>query len=191
MRWPDGFMWGTAASSTQCEGAAPASDWIDWERDGHAPASGDGNGFAARYAEDFRTYAGLGLRHHRLSIEWARIEPAEGEHDPEAVAPPARPLGRILPEDDHVSAVAGPEALQDLDRRGLAGPVRTEEREDLAVANLEVDPSNRFAPPVGLAQAPDLDGERPGCVESRRSIGLRVHVASFVSYGYEGATRAP
>jgi len=69
MAWPDGFLWGTGASSTQCEGAAPASDWIDWERDGHAPRSGDGNGFADRYADDFRTYADLGLRHHRLSIE--------------------------------------------------------------------------------------------------------------------------
>ena len=51
--WPDGFMWGTGASSTQCEGAAPASDWCDWERAGRAPISGDGNGFATRYAEDF------------------------------------------------------------------------------------------------------------------------------------------
>ena len=85
-RWPDGFMWGTGASSTQCEGAAPASDWIDWERGGHAPRSGDGNGFAERYADDFRTYASLGLRHHRLSIEWARIEPAPGERDDAAIA---------------------------------------------------------------------------------------------------------
>ena len=68
-------MWGTGASSTQCEGAAPASDWWDWERAGHAPPSGDGNGFATRYAEDFALLAGLGLTHHRLSIEWARIEP--------------------------------------------------------------------------------------------------------------------
>ena len=86
MQWPDGFLWGTGASSTQCEGAAPASDWIDWERDGHAPPSGDGNGFADRYADDFRTYADLGLTHHRLSIEWARIEPAEGERDAAAIA---------------------------------------------------------------------------------------------------------
>ena len=48
-------MWGTGASSTQCEGAAPASDWIDWERGGHAPRSGDGNGFAYRYADDFHS----------------------------------------------------------------------------------------------------------------------------------------
>ena len=85
MKWPDGFMWGTGASSTQTEGAAPASDWWQWEREGHAPASGDGNGFGTRYAEDFRQLATLGLTHHRLSIEWARIEPARGEHDTAAI----------------------------------------------------------------------------------------------------------
>lgn len=85
MDWPDGFLWGTGASSTQCEGAAPASDWWDWERAGRAPASGDGNGFGARYAEDFRLLADRGLTHHRLSIEWARIEPEPGQRDPAAV----------------------------------------------------------------------------------------------------------
>ena len=40
MQWPDGFMWGTGASSTQCEGAAPASDWWEWERDGPRAAVG-------------------------------------------------------------------------------------------------------------------------------------------------------
>jgi beta-glucosidase len=85
MRWPEGFMWGTGASATQCEGAAPASDWWDWERAGHAPLSGDGNGFWTRYDEDFRLLAGLGLRHHRLTIDWARVEPEEGRHDPAAV----------------------------------------------------------------------------------------------------------
>jgi len=78
-------MWGTGASSTQCEGAAPASDWWDWERAGRAPISGDGNGFATRYAEDFALLAGLGLTHHRLSIEWARIEPEPEVHDSAAV----------------------------------------------------------------------------------------------------------
>jgi beta-glucosidase len=86
MKWPAGFMFGTGASSTQCEGAAPASDWWDWERAGHAPVSGDGNGFATRYPEDFRILAGLGLTHHRLSIEWARVEPEPGLHDDRAVA---------------------------------------------------------------------------------------------------------
>ena len=79
-------MWGTGASSTQCEGAAPASDWWAWERAGRAPLSGDGNGFTTRFAEDFALYAGLGLSHHRLSIEWARLEPEPGRHDDAAVA---------------------------------------------------------------------------------------------------------
>ncbi|HLI45430.1 MAG TPA: family 1 glycosylhydrolase [Acidimicrobiales bacterium] len=86
MGWPDGFWWGTAASSTQCEGAAPASDWGGWERAGRAPVSGEGNGFGRRYAGDFALLAGLGLRHHRLSVEWARLEPEPGRRDGAAVA---------------------------------------------------------------------------------------------------------
>ena len=85
VEWPEGFCWGTGASSTQCEGAASASDWWDWERSGHAPPSGDGNGFGTRYAEDFNLLAGLGLTHHRLSVEWARLEPEPGVHDPAAI----------------------------------------------------------------------------------------------------------
>jgi beta-glucosidase len=79
------FWWGTAASSTQAEGAAPASDWFALERSGVMPHSGDGNGFAGRYADDFALYAGHGLTHHRLSIEWARIEPEQGRRDVAAI----------------------------------------------------------------------------------------------------------
>lgn len=85
MGWPEGFVWGTAASSTQTEGAAPAADWHRWERAGRAPLSGDGNGFASRYRDDFALYAEHGLTHHRLSIEWARVEPRPGEHDKDEV----------------------------------------------------------------------------------------------------------
>jgi beta-glucosidase len=83
--FPESFWWGTGASSTQCEGAAPASDWARWERIGRAPPSGDGNGFGHRFAEDFALLAEHGLTHHRLSIEWARIEPRQGERDERAV----------------------------------------------------------------------------------------------------------
>jgi beta-glucosidase len=85
MTLPDGFWWGTAASSTQTEGAAPRADWYRWEQDGHAPRSGDGNGFATNYQDDFALLAAYGLTHHRLSLEWARIEPAEGRHDRDAI----------------------------------------------------------------------------------------------------------
>ncbi len=83
--FPNDFWWGTASCSTQTEGAAPESDWAAFERDRHAPPSGDGNGFRTRYAEDFRLLARAGLPHHRLTLEWARIEPAEGHIDKAAV----------------------------------------------------------------------------------------------------------
>src|SRR6185295_8158287 len=40
----------------------------------------------SRHAEDFALFAGLGLSHHRLSIEWARVEPEPGVHDERLVA---------------------------------------------------------------------------------------------------------
>src|SRR5512142_2234113 len=70
--FPPGFWWGTAASSTQTEGASEASDWWAWEQAGRVPASGAGNGFATRYAEDFALLSRWGLTHHRLSLDWAR-----------------------------------------------------------------------------------------------------------------------
>ena len=85
MSFPSGFWWGTGASSTQAEGAAPASDWLLYEKQGRVPPSGVGNGFGTRYAEDFELYAQYGLTHHRISIEWARIEPEEGRRDPAAI----------------------------------------------------------------------------------------------------------
>lgn len=85
MSFPDGFWWGSASSSTQTEGAAEAADYRRWEQLGRAPVSGEGNGFGTRYAEDFRLFAEYGLTHHRLSIEWARVEPQQGRHDPAAV----------------------------------------------------------------------------------------------------------
>ncbi len=85
MRWPEGFIWGTGASATQTEGAAPASDQLPFEEAGKMPRSGSGNGFGTRYAEDFALYASLGLTHHRLGLDWARIEPEEGRQDAAAV----------------------------------------------------------------------------------------------------------
>ncbi len=85
MTIPDDFWWGTAASSTQTEGASPTSTWARWESLGKAPPSGEGNGFATNYADDFAMYAEHGLTHHRLGIDWARIEPTEGRRDPQAV----------------------------------------------------------------------------------------------------------
>jgi beta-glucosidase/6-phospho-beta-glucosidase/beta-galactosidase len=78
--------WGTGAAATQCEGAAPRSDWAGWEAEGRVPPSGDGNGFRTRYADDFALLAGHGITHHRVTIEWARLEPSEGRWDENEVA---------------------------------------------------------------------------------------------------------
>jgi beta-glucosidase len=73
--------WGTGAAATQCEGAAPRSDWAGWEAEGRAPASRDGNGFRTRYGDDFTLLAAHGITHHRVTIEWARLEPEPGRWD--------------------------------------------------------------------------------------------------------------
>jgi beta-glucosidase len=83
--WPEGFVWGVASSSLGTEGAAPASDWARWERDGRAPPSGEGNGFLTRHREDHALFADLGLNAHRLVLDWARLEPSAGHHDPAVV----------------------------------------------------------------------------------------------------------
>jgi beta-glucosidase len=78
--------WGTAAAAAQCEGAAPRSDWAGWEAEGRVPASRDGNGFRTRYADDLALLAEHGITHHRLTVEWARLEPYPDRWDLDEVA---------------------------------------------------------------------------------------------------------
>src|SRR5918996_6643822 len=83
---PSAPWWGTAAAATQCEGAAPRSDWAGWEAEGWAPASRDGNGFRTRYADDLALLGEHGITHHRLTVEWARLEPYPDRWDVDEVA---------------------------------------------------------------------------------------------------------
>jgi beta-glucosidase len=83
--WPEGFLWGTTAASTAVSGAAPASDWFAWERDGHAPRSDEGNGWDREHADDAGLLASLGANAIRVTIEWARCEPAPGRVDHDRV----------------------------------------------------------------------------------------------------------
>ena len=71
MRWPDGFLWGTGASSTQCEGAAPASDWWEWERAGLAMVALDRvlRSFAPLVAEADRPAVGSGTAQRPSPME--------------------------------------------------------------------------------------------------------------------------
>jgi len=81
-RFPDGFLFGAAVSAHQVEGGNVNSDWWWWEHLESTPVhepSGDACDFYHRYREDVAMLAGIGLNAFRFSIEWARIEPAEGE----------------------------------------------------------------------------------------------------------------
>ena len=80
------------------------------------------------------------------------------EHDADPLAPAAARALRVLAEHGHVAAVARPVALEDLDRRRLAGAVRAEEPEDLALGDLEAHAAQRLVGAVRLAQL--VDGDR-------------------------------
>ncbi|GAA1056902.1 beta-glucosidase [Agromyces luteolus] len=87
--FPADFLWGTATAAHQVEGDNHNSDWWRYE---HAPgsaaleSSGDAIDHYHRYSDDFELLAGMGHTAHRLSVEWARIEPAPGEFSRAAIA---------------------------------------------------------------------------------------------------------
>ena len=80
--FPADFLWGSSTAAHQVEGGNTNNDWWDWE---HAPgtkateSSGDAIDQWHRYPDDFALLASLGQNAHRFSLEWSRIEPAEGE----------------------------------------------------------------------------------------------------------------
>ena len=80
-----GFLWGAGASSVSAEGVAPSADWSVWERDGRAPRSGDGAGFARDFRDDLAQLGRLGLNSLRLTVEWARVEPVAGRPNSDAL----------------------------------------------------------------------------------------------------------
>lgn len=83
-RFPDGFLWGAATAAHQVEGDNTNSDWWQWEHRAGSPVhepSGRACEHYTRYAEDIALLAKAGLNTYRYSVEWARIEPSEGEFD--------------------------------------------------------------------------------------------------------------
>lgn len=84
-RFPDGFLWGTASAAHQVEGDNRNNDWSEFEKEPGRIADGDTSEVACdhyrRYREDFTLLRELNQNAHRLSVEWSRIEPSEGEFD--------------------------------------------------------------------------------------------------------------
>lgn len=82
LRFPDGFVWGTATAAHQIEGGNTNNDWWCFEHAAGTPVaepSGDACDSYHRWREDADIVAALGLDTYRFSLEWSRIEPADGE----------------------------------------------------------------------------------------------------------------
>ena len=78
-RFPESFLWGAACSAYQVEGDNAGSDWWQWEKESGKENSGRACRHYELFEQDFDLAKSLHHNAHRLSIEWARIEPSEGE----------------------------------------------------------------------------------------------------------------
>jgi len=94
MQFPIGFLWGTATSAHQVEGDNVNNDWYAWEGSEERQKalrqegkkledfiSDQACGHYHRFEEDIDLVRAGGQNAHRLSLEWARIEPRVGEWD--------------------------------------------------------------------------------------------------------------
>ncbi len=82
---PD-FLLGAASSSHQVEGNNTHNDWWYFEQRGRLVKSGLAADHYRRFEEDFDIAKDIGLNAMRISIEWSRIEPQEGQFDIAAIA---------------------------------------------------------------------------------------------------------
>ena len=80
--FPHHFRWGVATAAHQVEGTNVHNDnWL-LEHTSGSPwreSSGDACDHYHRYREDISLFSTLGFNLYRFSLEWSRIEPAEGE----------------------------------------------------------------------------------------------------------------
>ncbi|MFA7315926.1 MAG: glycoside hydrolase family 1 protein [Candidatus Paceibacterota bacterium] len=84
--FPKGFLWGSATASYQVEGGIENCDWALEAKNGRVPKCGIACDHYNNYKKDFDLIESLHQNAHRMSIEWARIEPKEGEFSDEAIA---------------------------------------------------------------------------------------------------------
>lgn len=83
-KFPQEFMVGASTAAHQVEGNNVHSDYWLQENVEHSQfvePSGEAVDHYHRYEEDIRLMAEAGLNAYRFSVEWARIEPKQGEFD--------------------------------------------------------------------------------------------------------------
>jgi beta-glucosidase len=96
VKFPEGFIWGTATASYQIEGAfneggRGLSIWDAFSKTPGKVINGDTGDVAVNhyhlYKQDVQLMKNMGLKHYRFSIAWPRIIPAGiGEVNEEGVA---------------------------------------------------------------------------------------------------------
>lgn len=87
LKFPDGFLWGSATSSHQVEGNNINNDWWEWEKrtEPVERQSGIACDQYNRYPEDIQLLKDLGHQVYRMSIEWSRVEPENGIFNQDAI----------------------------------------------------------------------------------------------------------
>ena len=86
LKFPKNFLWGSSVSGHQIEGGNHHSDWWHWElATPKQPISGKAIDYWNRFEEDHQLLNDMGHQAFRLGIEWARVEPRQGEFDPAAI----------------------------------------------------------------------------------------------------------
>ncbi len=84
------FYFGSGLSAHQAEGNNFSSDWWEFEntilKDQGLATSGRASNHWELFEEDFKLAKELGHNAHRFSIEWAKIEPSQGQINYEAIA---------------------------------------------------------------------------------------------------------
>ncbi|XLQ20002.1 MAG: family 1 glycosylhydrolase [Candidatus Moraniibacteriota bacterium] len=79
------FFWGVVNIGQQTEGHNKYSNWTKWDKRGLVPHIGYANNYWNIYAQYHNLVEEIGCNSMRITIEWSRIEPLEGEFDIEAV----------------------------------------------------------------------------------------------------------
>lgn len=97
--FPSSFLFGTAAAATQVEGHCTVSDWWEFCQQPGRVKGGDTPHPACdvwnRFEGDVDLHRRLGANAHRMSVEWARIEPEPGQWDTEALERYRRMIGAL------------------------------------------------------------------------------------------------
>jgi beta-glucosidase len=79
LKFPKGFLWGSATSAYQVEGGIENSDWSK------VYPAGKACDHYNLYEQDFDLLKRLNQNAYRFSIEWSRIEPEEGKFNREEI----------------------------------------------------------------------------------------------------------